>query len=50
MCGLDEDGFISLTDIQIEKFKKVFAVPDVFIQVADGLLVLMEKQEEDNEG
>lgn len=50
LCGLGEENFDSLTDAQIEKFKKVFAFPDVFIQVASGLLVLTEEQEEDNEG
>ena len=50
LCGLGEESFTSLTDAQIEKFKKVFAVPDVFIQVAGGLLVLTEDQEVDDEG
>lgn len=50
LCGLDEESFASLTDAQIEKFKKVFAVPDVFIQAADGLLVLTEGQEAEDEG
>lgn len=50
LCGLDEENFISLTDAQVEKFSKLYAVPDAFIKVADGLLVLTEEREVDNEG
>ena len=49
LCGLDEENFISLTDAQVEKFSKLYAVPDVFIQVNGGLLVLTENREADDE-
>ena len=50
LCGLDEESFISLTNAQVEKFSKIYAVPDVFIKVADGLLVLTENHGVDDEG
>ena len=50
LCGLDEENFISLTDAQVKKFRKIYAVQDVFIKVADGLLVLTENHGVDDEG
>lgn len=50
LCGLAEESFTSLTDEQVEKFKRVFAVPDVFLPIEGGVLILSAEKGEDDEG
>ena len=40
IVGLGEEDFISMTDEQIQKYSKIFAVPEIFMRVGDRLLVL----------
>ena len=38
ICGLGEEDFISLTDAQIETFKKLFGSPEVFIRTGNRIV------------
>ena len=40
LCGISEDHFTSLTDEQIQHFKEVFGVPELFVNFNGHLLVL----------
>ena len=40
LCGIAEDSFSSLTDEQVQHFKEVFAVPEMFLKFNGNLLVL----------
>ena len=40
LCGLGEEDFIGLTDEQIEKYTKVYWVPELFIPTPNGMVVL----------
>lgn len=40
ICGIEGDGFASLTDEQIQKFMTVFAVPELFINSNSHLMIL----------
>lgn len=40
LCGLGYDDFIGLTDEQIEKYTKVYWVPELFIPTPNGMVVL----------
>ncbi len=40
LCGLGYDDFIGLTDEQIEKYTKVYWVPEFFIPTPNGMVVL----------
>ena len=40
IVGLSEDDFTSLTDEQIQKFSKKFAVPETFLRIGGRLLVV----------
>ena len=40
LCGIAEDSFASLTDEQVQHFKEVFAVPEMFLKFNGNLLVL----------
>lgn len=37
ICGLNEDNFDSLTSEQMEKFKKMFFNPEIFMKTNDGI-------------
>ena len=40
IVGLSEDDFTSLTDEQIQKFSKKFAMPETFLRIGSRLLVV----------
>ena len=40
IVGLGEENFISLDDTQVEVFMDRFAIPEVFIQIRDDILVI----------
>ena len=40
IVGLSEDDFTSLTDEQIQKFSKKFAMPETFLRIGGRLLVV----------
>ena len=40
LCGIAEDSFTSLTDEQVQHFKEIFAVPEMFLKFNGNLLVL----------
>ena len=40
IVGLGVEDFISLTDEQIQKYSKIFAMPEMFLCVGNKLLVL----------
>ena len=40
VCGLGEEDFASLTEEQLETYRKVFAHPEVFLAVDGNLIVL----------
>ena len=40
IVGLGDEDFISLSDDMIEKYRDIFAQPEVFIRTNSGLLVL----------
>ena len=44
ICGLGEENFASLTDEQIQKYKKVFAVPELFVNLNGRLAILPMEQ------
>lgn len=37
ICGLNEDNFDSLTSEHMEKFKKMFLNPEIFMKTYDGI-------------
>lgn len=37
ICGLNKDNFDSLTSEQMEKFKKMFFNPEIFMKTYDGI-------------
>lgn len=37
ICGLNKDNFDSLTSEQMEKFKKMFFNPEIFMKTNDGI-------------
>jgi len=41
IVGLGDEDFISLSDDLIEKYRDIFAQPEVFIRTNSGLLVLL---------
>ena len=40
ICGIDGDSFASLTDEQIQRFKAMFAVPELFVNLCGQLMIL----------
>lgn len=40
ICGVSDEGFISLTDEQIKRYTQLFYVPEVFLHIGDRILVL----------
>lgn len=40
ICGVSDEDFISLTDEQIERYSRLFYVPEVFLHIGKRILVL----------
>ena len=40
ICGRGEENFTSLTDEQIQKYKEIFNLPEIFVKVDGGLAIL----------
>ena len=42
ICGLTEDDFTGLTDVQIERYSKLYQVPQMFMKINNQLIVIPE--------
>ena len=40
ICGLGEEDFTSLSEDMVQKYKRMFAQPEVFLQTQSSLLIL----------
>ncbi len=40
ICGIDGDSFASLTDDQIQRYRAMFAVPELFVNLSGHLMIL----------
>lgn len=46
ICGVSDQDFISLTDEQIERYTRIFYVPEVFLHIGGRIMVLQLPDEE----
>lgn len=46
ICGVSNQDFISLTDEQIERYTRIFYVPEVFLHIGGRIMVLQLPDEE----
>ena len=46
ICGVSNQDFISLTDEQIERYTRIFYVPEVFLHFGRRIMVLQVPDEE----
>ena len=49
ICGVSDEGLISLTDEQIKRYTQLFYVPEVFLHIGDRIMVLQVSDYEGEE-
>lgn len=50
ICGVSDEDFVSLTDEQIERYTRLFYVPEVFLHIGGHIMLLQVPDEEGGAG